>query len=71
MSIPILSAGSPSSEITEALDDAGCVVITGVTNADLRQSVKEELAPHMEKARVIEIEKEDFLNQFTAYWLHI
>ena len=59
MSIPQFSVKSPGNEITEALDDAGCVVITGVTNANLRQSVKEELAPHMEKARVIEIEKED------------
>ena len=59
MSIPQFSVKSPSNEIAEALDDAGCVVITGVTNANLRQSVKEELAPHMEKARVIEIEKED------------
>ena len=59
MSIPQFSVKSPSSEVAEALDDAGCVVITGVTNANLRQSIKEELAPHMEKARVIETEKED------------
>ena len=59
MSIPQFSVKSPSSEIAEALDDAGCVVITDVTNANLRQSIKEELAPHMEKARVIESEKED------------
>ena len=44
MSIPILSAGSPSSEITEALNEAGCVVVTGVTDAGLRQSIKDELA---------------------------
>ena len=50
MSIPILSAGSPSSEITEALNEAGCVVVTGVTDAGLRQSIKDELALHMEKA---------------------
>ena len=59
MSIPQLSAGSPSGEITEALTEAGCVVVTGVTDADLRQSIKDELAPHMEKSRVIEIEKEN------------
>ena len=59
MSIPQLSVKSPSSEIIEALDEAGCVVVTGVTDANLRQSIRDELAPYMEKARVIEIEKED------------
>ena len=59
MSIPQLSVKSPSGEIIEALDEAGCVVVTGVTDANLRQSIRDELAPYMEKSRVIEIEKED------------
>ena len=58
MSVPQLSIKSPISEITEALGEAGCVVVTGVTDANLRQSIKDELAPHMDKSRVIEIEKE-------------
>ncbi len=61
MSIPLISAGSPSSEITEALNEAGCVVVTGVTDAGLRQSIKDELALHMEKANVVEEDDpEDF-----------
>lgn len=61
MSIPLLSAGSPSSEITEALNEAGCVVVTGVTDAGLRQSIKDELALHMGKANVVEKDDpEDF-----------
>lgn len=61
MSIPLLSAGSPSSEITEALNEAGCVVVTGVTDAGLRKSVKDELEQHMEKANVVEEDDpEDF-----------
>ena len=61
MSIPRLSAESPSSEITEALYEAGCVVVTGVTDANLRQSIRDDLAPHMEKALVVEDDDpEDF-----------
>ena len=61
MPIPLLSAGSPSSEITEALNKAGCVIVTGVTDANLRHSIKDELAPQMEKAKVVEEDDpEDF-----------
>lgn len=47
MSIPRFSADSPASDITAALGEAGCVVVTGVMDAELRQSIRGELAPHM------------------------
>ena len=54
MSIPQFSADASPSDITEALGEAGCVVVTGVMDAGLRQAITDELAPHMAKARVIE-----------------
>ena len=54
MSIPQFSAGTSSSDIAEALGEAGCAVVTGLMDAQLRQSIKDELAPHMANARVIE-----------------
>ena len=54
MSIPQLSIDTPESEIAAALGEAGCVVVTGATDAGLRQAITSELAPHMENARVID-----------------
>ena len=54
MSIPQFSADSPASDITAALGEAGCVVVTGVMDAELRQSIRVELAPHMANARFVE-----------------
>ncbi|MEM1435920.1 MAG: phytanoyl-CoA dioxygenase family protein [Pseudomonadota bacterium] len=54
MSIPRFSAATPPDVICEALDEVGCVVVTEVMDAELRQSIRAELAPHMERARVIE-----------------
>ncbi len=61
MSIPQFSADATASDISEALGEAGAVVVTGLMDVDLRQSIRDELAPHMETARVIE---DDDLEQF-------
>ena len=54
MSIPQFSVDAPTSKITAALGEAGCVVVTGVMDADLRKSITGELGPHMAEARIIE-----------------
>lgn len=54
MSIPQFSIDDSTIDIAAALGEAGCVVVTGVTDNELRQSIREELAPHMANARVIE-----------------
>ena len=54
MSIPQFSADTSASDITEALGEVGCVVVTDVMDTELRQSIKGELAPHMAGARIIE-----------------
>ena len=54
MSIPQFSADASARDITAALGEAGCVVVTGVTDAELRQSITDELAPHMANARFLE-----------------
>lgn len=54
MPIPVFSADSAAAAIGDALEEAGCVVVTGLLDPDLRQSISDELAPHMAAARVIE-----------------
>lgn len=54
MAIPQFSAGDSADGIAEALGEAGCAVVTGVTDAKLRDAIKRELAPHMDAARVVE-----------------
>ena len=54
MSIPQFSSDTSPSDIAATLGEAGCVVVTGVMDAELRQSIRGELAPHMAKARYIE-----------------
>ena len=54
MSIPQFSADASTSDITSALGEAGCVVVTGLMDPELRRSITDELAPHMANARIIE-----------------
>lgn len=54
MSIPQYPADAPIDEIGAALGESGCVVVADVINPDLRQSIRDELAPHMADARVID-----------------
>ena len=52
MSIPKFSIDDSSDNIVEALSEAGCVVVTGVTDADLRESIRSEMAPYMADAHI-------------------
>ena len=52
MSIPQFSINDSSDNIVEALSEAGCVVVTDVTDADLRESIRSEMAPYMADAHV-------------------
>jgi ectoine hydroxylase-related dioxygenase (phytanoyl-CoA dioxygenase family) len=54
MSIPSFSATAPIGAITEALDEAGCVVVTDVAPGATCDAIRRELAPHMATARVIQ-----------------
>lgn len=54
MSIPRYPAGTPSSTVSTALEEAGCVVVTGLMDSRLREDIVDELAPHMQTTRVIE-----------------
>ena len=54
MPIPRYPADAPLEEISAALEDAGCVVVSDLMDSSLRQLISDELAPHMSKARVIE-----------------
>ena len=54
ISIPEFPAGTPTQAITQALDEAGCVVVTDVMDENLRASIKSELAQPMNNARVIQ-----------------
>lgn len=54
MSIPQFSADASVSDVAAALGEAGCAVVTGVVDAELRESITGELAPHMAEARVVE-----------------
>ena len=52
MTIPQFSHAARPSEIADALDEAGCVVVTGLLNAADRAAVRDELAPYMTKVKV-------------------
>lgn len=61
MSIPHFSAETPAAEISETFAEAGCAVVTGVTDVALRQSIVDQLSPHMSAVRVAEADSpEDF-----------
>lgn len=52
MMIPQFAVDTAPETIAEALDEAGCAVVTGcLTEAD-RNAVRAELAPYMEQARI-------------------
>lgn len=59
MSIPRFSADAASRDITQALGEVGCVVVTGLMDEELRQSITDEMAPHMARARIIEDDDPD------------
>ena len=52
--IPQFNYDTDNSLVCEALAEQGCAVITGLTNAEQRDQIKQQLAPHMADARVID-----------------
>ena len=54
MLIPTISVGSARERVAEALDEAGCVVVTGLLGETERKAIRSELGPYMEKVRVVE-----------------
>lgn len=61
MPIPQFPAEADTTEINEALDEAGCVVVSGMIRPGQRRSIVMELAEPMQEARVIE---DDDPNEF-------
>jgi len=59
MQIPCLSADAPIEAQVSALDEAGCLVVTGLLNDAGRQAVRDELADPMAKAHVLDADKDD------------
>ena len=49
-----MSAGTAPSLVAEALDEAGCVVVTGLLDETGGNAVSAELAPYMESVQVVE-----------------
>ena len=52
MSIPRFTADDDHSAIQPAIEEFGCAVVTGLADPELRASITEELAPHMDAAKV-------------------
>ena len=61
MPIPEFPPEANIVEVNNALDDAGCVVVSGLIGSDKRTAIVSELAQHMEAARVID---DDDPNEF-------
>ncbi len=61
MTIPQFPHDADPLTVSDAFEKAGCVVVTDVLNETARNSIRAELAPHMEKARV---EQEDDPEEF-------
>jgi ectoine hydroxylase-related dioxygenase (phytanoyl-CoA dioxygenase family) len=59
MSIPSLPAHAPLDEQAAALNEAGCLVMTGLLDRDRRDAVRDELAPSMAAARVLSADQDD------------
>ncbi len=53
-SIPRRSATDSREELTQAINEAGCLVVTHVLEPDARDRVRSELAPHLEATSPIE-----------------
>ena len=60
MKIPSFSPTDSSGVIADALEDAGCVVVTGLMDEAFRKKVQEELSPYMNKVRVEEDDPTEF-----------
>jgi len=60
MKIPSFDIKDNSEEIIGSLSDAGCVVVTGMTDEATRTKVSDELAPYMESSPVRKDNPQDF-----------
>lgn len=60
MGIPTYSATTAVDTIANALNEAGCVVVTGVFDESARTRVTEELAPYMDRVSVEEDDPSEF-----------
>ena len=60
MSIPVFSATAATDDIADALDEAGCVVVTGVFDESARMRVRQELSSYMERVPVEEDDPAEF-----------
>ena len=60
MSIPVFSATAATDDIADALDEAGCVVVTGVFDESARMRVRQELSPYMERVAVEDDDPAEF-----------
>ena len=61
MPIPEFPPEANIVEVNNALDEAGCVLVSGLIGSDKRSAIVSELAQHMEAARVID---DDDPNEF-------
>ena len=52
--IPVLSADAPVEKMQSVLATARCLVVTGATDMKTVTSLRQEMLPHMEQARVAE-----------------
>lgn len=50
--IPVLSSKDSAADMVAALESAGCLVVTSVTEASTREALTNELAPHVARAKV-------------------
>ena len=53
MSLPTFPASVPVTDLVAALDETGCAVVTDVMSAEVRDAIRDELAPAMATTRVI------------------
>jgi hypothetical protein len=54
--IPQCTARDSKREMSEALEEAGCLVISGLADVETREAVARELAPHLDEAEVKTLE---------------
>lgn len=60
MTIPRFAPDARPAEIVNALDDAGCVVVENLLDANERDAVRAELAPYMARVKVADDDPQAF-----------
>lgn len=54
MAIPVLGGDSAGGDVSQALEESGCVVLTNVLSDEKRGQVRSELAAHMGKVPIVD-----------------